>query len=325
MNTNENSTEFRRAEQLTLQMQLTPEQYRAMAEWAKSIPGLFFLDICVVGATKLSQELLDKNPRKSNIVKHLQSLDRKQHGFSYLLALMEKVSDSEGIASDAELEERILEDLAALRRFFKNAHVSEADDFVIKFLRELRREAIESQRPNYLDFLNQCNGALNIREPIASALRIDKAKEIIVLANSLKISHQHPIVILAISCVYGNVAAKKLMKFKADALKFHAENVLADIMAITRFARLKLQIEYLGRSGGKYLRCEYITDDNGLIGVINCFQPDVVKHEESSDGVSTQYTFTVKLKQLLTEIGEDEYDQLLGLLGNSDSVASRVE
>ncbi|TLS19226.1 MAG: hypothetical protein FDZ72_04795 [Betaproteobacteria bacterium] len=324
MTSQNNPLEFRRSDQLTLQMQPTEELRAFFVEWAASVPTLYFLDICVVGATKLAQALLEKNLRKAQIIGYLRSLDRPQHAFSYLFALMEKVSDSRGVASDAELEEQVRGDLAALRAFFKKAKVHEPDELVIPFLRDLRRTPIELLRPCYLSFLEQVNNQLELRNTISPALRLQKAKEILAVAHSLEINQQHPVVILVLSCLYGNTAAKKLMKFKEDPGKFNAENVLADIMAITRFAQFKLQIEHWGREGGKYLRSEFITDDDGLIGVIDCFQPDVVKLEETRDACATRYTFTVKLKKLLTEIGADEYEQLLDELIASQSGGSKV-
>ncbi|PZQ27759.1 MAG: hypothetical protein DI559_18005, partial [Ectopseudomonas oleovorans] len=142
--------EFSRRGLIKVKAQATPEEVEFLREWAANVPTLYFLDICVVGATKLSQDQLEKNDRKAEIVEHLRFLDRPANGFSYLFALMEKVSDSRGTASDVELEERILRDLAALRGFFVHAHVYEPDDFVIQFLRELRRSAIEIDRPNYV-------------------------------------------------------------------------------------------------------------------------------------------------------------------------------
>lgn len=318
MTSQNNSQEFRRAEQFTLSVQLPPEQHDFLMEWAASVPTLYFLDICVAGATQLSQASLDKNVRKAAIVENLRALDSPQHAFSYLLALMEKVSDSRGIASDAQLERQILDDLAALRRFFKHARVYEPDEFVIQFLRELRRTAIESQRSSYLSFLETVNNKLELRNTVSPALRFQKAQEILALAHSLDIGQQHPVLILVLACLYGNSAAKDLMKFKANPAKFNAENVLADIMAIIRFAKFKLHIEHLGRQNGKYLQSKFITDDDGLSGVIDCFQPDLVRLEETSDTYETIYTFTVQLKKLLTEIAADEYEQLLGKLG-SDS------
>jgi len=312
MTSQDKTSEFRRAEQFQLTMQLTREQYSLLAEWAASIPTLYFLDICVVGVTKLSEDFLANNDRKSKIVRHLRSLDRPQHKFSYLLALMEKVSDLRGTLSDSELEAQLLGDLNALRVFFKQAKVYESDEFVTQYLQELRRYPVELERSKYLEFLEMVNNQLGLKDPISLACRLQKAMEILAAADTLKIDKKHPVVILVLSCLYGNSAAKKLMKFKADPAKFNAENVLSDIMAITRFARTKLQIEHLGREGkGQFLRADFLTDDAGLTGVINCFTPDSVKHEDLSDICETSYEFTVKLKQLLSEIGTEEYEQLL--------------
>jgi hypothetical protein len=122
-------------------------------------------------------------------------------------------------------------------------------------------------------------------------------------------------VVIGLACLYGNHAAKKLMKFKADPQKFDAENVLADIMLITRFAGIKLEIEQLGRDrAAGYLRSDFITDDNGLIEILKYFTPKVVKHTDKHDGRETQTTMTVKLKELLTDIEMEEYAHLLNLL-----------
>ncbi|QVI85918.1 hypothetical protein [Pseudomonas viridiflava] len=326
MESQNETEEFSRPDRIKLKMQLTPEQASERVdffrEWAASVPTLYFLDICVVGATKLSQVQLEKNERKAKIVEHLRSLDRPQHGFSYLFALMEKVSDSRGIALDAELEQQILGDLAALRTFFEHAKVYEANDFVIQFLRELRRSAIELERPNYLIFLETINDSFDIREPVARSLRFERAEKIVALAHSLEIYHQHPIVTVVLACLYGNRSAKKLLKFKADFSKFNAENVLADIMAITRFAKQQLQIYKISRSGGKYAQSSFITDDDGLIGIIDCFQPEHMIVEKTSEGATTRYTLTVELQKLLTEIDADEYEKVASLLTAAPTNAS---
>lgn len=306
--------EFRRGQQITLQLSLTREQYSALAEWAASIPTLYFLDICVVGATKLTDNALETNPRKSKLVSHLRELDRPQNCFSYLCALMEKVSDSRGRITDAELEKQLISDLSALRDFFKNASVYESDEFIISFLRELRGSAIEVKRPNYLELLEAANGRFALKDSTSPRLRLEKAKNIVNEAESLKISKQHPVVITVLACLYGNSAAKNLMKFKADPDRFEAENALADIMAISRFSAIKLQIEYLGRNGGRFLRSDFITDDNGLSELIKCYKPSFVKHKDTGGGRETQLSFDVDLKRILTEIQADEYEQLCDFL-----------
>jgi len=338
--TQDNSpNEFHRGPQMTVQMQLTPEQYAAMKEWSASIPTLHFLDICVVNAAKLSAAALQNDTRKASYVSRLQSLDRPQHCFSYLCALIEKVSDTRGSTSDAELEEQVLNDMAALRAFFKNARVYEPDDFVISYLRELRCAPHELARPSYLSFLETINNQSGLKDPVAPALRFQKAVEILGDADALSISRQHPVVLLTLACLYGNQAARKLMKFKADPQKFNAENALADIMAISRFASLKLEIEHIGRQGGGYMRSEFLTDDDGLVGVFKCFEAKAVRHEQKGDAYESRIEVDVKLEELLTDLatkrrvtashtdgaaerGPDEYEQILNLLVQTAEGAS---
>lgn len=331
--------EFHRGPQMTVRMTLTPEQYSAFKEWAASIPTLYFLDICVVSATKLPDAALDRDARKKLLVANLRGLDRPQHSFSYLFALIEKVSDLRGEASDTELEEQVLGDVAALRTFFKNARVHEPDDFVINYLRDLRRVPHELARPNYLSFLETINNRFTLKDPVPPVLRLRKAEEIFKEADALSIARQHPVALLALACLYGNLSAKKLMKFKVNPEKFNAENVLADIMAISRFANLKLEIEHMGRQGiANYLRSEFITDDDGLIGVLRCFEAKTVKSEEKDGVYETQFDVSVNLEHLLTDLAvrrqnapdqvaesteqePDEYEQILNLLANEPESA----
>jgi hypothetical protein len=255
MNNRESINEFTNGNSITLETQLTPEQYKMMREWSLSIPTLYMLDICVVSATKLTSASLEKNPRKANLVNHLRELDRPNNCFSYLFALMEKVSDSRGIDTDEELEDKILSDLASLRNFFTRARVYEPDELVLAFLKDLRGNPIEEKRSAYLGFLNALNNQFNLRNPVSSKQRLEIARKIIEQSDHLNFSRQHPVVVIGLACLYGNPAAKKLMKFKANSQRFDAENVLADIMLITRFAGIKLEIEQMGRNGvGGYLR-----------------------------------------------------------------------
>lgn len=318
MNNKENVKEFTSSDSITLTMQLNQEAASMMREWALNVPTLYMLDICVVSATKLKSSSLEANPRKAKLIDHLRELDKPQHSFSYLFALMEKVSDSRGIDTDDELEAKILSDLESLRNFFIKAQIVESDEFILSFLRNLRGNPIEEKRSNYLGFLTALNNQFNLSNPISPKHRLDNAAQIITQTNHFDFSKQHPIVVIALACLYGNPAAKKLMKFKDNSEKFDPENALADIMLINRFASIKLEIEHLGRSGNApFLRSEFLTDDNGLIQILKYFTPDHVKHIDNDEGRETHITMTVKLNDLLTDIPIKEYDHLLNLLNQS--------
>jgi hypothetical protein len=302
-----NNKEFVAGHEITIQMKLTPSQCSVIQKWSENVPTLYMLDICVVGATKFSEEMLKKQPRKAKLVTTIRNLDRPDNGFSYLLALMEKVSDSRGKLTADELKEQIIKDISSLRNFFKAARVVETDDFLISFLEELMGEPIEKERPNYLNFLKKLNNHFKLHNSIAPTQRIEKAKEIILEASSNSISPQHPIVLISLACLYGNQSAKKLIKFKDNPDRFDAENALADISLISRYAKRKLELETYGRNGSYYKRVDFITDDSALMELGELFKFKAVKYRDIIGGQKSELTVDVKYKELLTDAKEDDY------------------
>lgn len=293
---------------ITMEMKLTLEEHSLLQEWSAIVPTLYMLDICVVAATKLTEKSLKDQQRKADLIAHLRNLDRESNSFSYLLALMEKVSDSRGILTVGELEKQILFDVLALRGFFKTARVVEPDAFLIDFLRELMGKPIEVKRAEYLEFLEKLNNHFQLQNAVSPKQRLGKAKEIIIEAKSLNISAQHHIVIIALACLYGNQSAKKLMKFKSDSKKFDAENILSDISLIYRFATIRLEMEQ------HFPRVKFITDDTALSDLFRRFKPRVLEYSGKIDRQEQQLTMDVELENLLTEIKEDEYRVIIELL-----------
>lgn len=307
--------EFREGGKIKFQIKDAPSELIDMLkEWSDSVPTLYFLDICVVSYIKsfLEKEKIDE--RKSRCIERLKELDRSQHRFSYLLALMEKVSDSRGGLTKNGLEEQILKDVDALRDFFKKAKICESNDFLIDFL-EFKGRPIEIGREKYLKFLNILNYELELWRPVASDKRIIKARDILDKADCLEIGRHHPVVILSLACLYGNGAARKVIKFKGGAGKFDAENSLADIMNISRFAQHKLQLEAEGREGcGKFLRVDFLTEDKGFLGIVKCFEPKFVRHKDKNEIRETMISFDLKPEFLFPEMSSDDYEPFRNLL-----------
>ena len=314
MENNETTQEYTVGNTVSFKMNLTPEQYQVIKEWSLSIPTLYMLDICTVNVTKLTDTSLESNSHKARVASFLREIDRPANGISYFFSLMEKVSDSRGIDTNEELEKKILSDISALKKFFKKARVVEPDDFILAYLNELRRVPVEIKRSDYLSFLRALNNEFELYDTVASKDRFSIAVRMIEAAKALDIVRQHPVVVIGLACLYGNRAAKKLMKFKSISERFDPENALADIMMISRFAQFKLEIEHKGRSQSGYMRAEFLTDDNGLIQILECFSPTVVKHVDKDEGRETQLTMNVSLEKILTEISDEEYDEILSLL-----------
>ncbi len=180
-------------------------------------------------------------------IARITALDLPQNTFSYLLAFIEKVSDPRNAMTDAELEAQILGDMAALRAFFTKAHVAESDGFFTEYLPELRGAPHELMQDAYLQFIRALNDRFGLRNPVAKSRRLTMATEMLELVDSLSITRYHPVVLVALGCLYGNRAAKKVMKLGEDAALFNAKNALSDIMTIVRFLPRKLEIEHIGR------------------------------------------------------------------------------
>lgn len=292
--------------QLQFRMDGTSEARAALAGWSASVPTIYFLDICVVGATKMADGALAAEARKAELVARLRNLDRPHNAFSYLMALMEKVSDTRIGLSDQELEGQILTDVGSMRRFFVNARVLEGDEFLRDFARQLRREPLELMRPAYLEFLRAANDRFQLANPVSRAKRLRMAEQVMAQADALSIGRQHAIVLLTLACLYGNASARRVMKYKADPQTFEAENALADVMTISRFLNRKLEIEDDGRRGlTPYRRAIFITDDSGLDDVLACFEGEAVSSKEKDGHHEERTNVRVEFAKLLTEIGED--------------------
>lgn len=306
--------EFHAGQQLKIKMIVSREQLQLLQDWLANIPTLYFLDICAANAIKLSKSALKNSRRKSILVDRLHGLDKPQNCFSFLYILMEKVSDSRNKMSHAQLESQIINDLGALRSFFERATVYESDEFAVDFIKKLKGMPIEIDKPSYLKLLEAANNNFALGNPVPKSLRIDRSREIVGKADLFGISRQHPVVIILLACLYGNVAAKKLVKFKSDKEKFDAENSLSDIMLVSRFSQFKVVIEQYGRDGGRFKRAEFITDDKALGELIEYFIPSSVRVNYTTAGSDTEISCGVDLKRLLTEIKEEEYGQVVALL-----------
>lgn len=182
--------------------QARPEDLAFLRQWSNAVPTLYFLDKCAANITKQARETHERDSRKLALFDRLTALDLPQNTFSYMLAFVEKVSDPRNAMTDAELEAQILGNIASLRAFFTKAHVFEADGFFTEYLPELRGAPIELMQDAYLQFIRALNDRLGLRNPVAKSRRLTTATEMLELAYSLSIARYHPVVLVALGCLY---------------------------------------------------------------------------------------------------------------------------
>jgi hypothetical protein len=323
MATSEDGEIYRRGHELTVTFQARPKDLAFLRQWSDAVPTLYFLDICAANITKRARETHERDAGKLALFDRLTALDLPQNTFSYLLAFIEKVSDPRNATTDAELEAQILGDMAALRAFFTKAHVAESDGFFAEYLPELRGAPHELMQDAYLQFIRALNDRFGLRNPVAKSRRLTTATEMLEFADSLSIARYHPVVLVALGCLYENQAAKKVMKFREDAALFNAENALSDIMTIVRFLPRKPEIEHIGRERQVgWARSSYITDDNGLSEILRCFKGEAVQTDAVGDVHQTLIRGTVDLDALLPELGPPSPEEIEGTSGSDATVAS---
>lgn len=137
--------------------------------------------------------------------------------------------------------------------------------------------------------------------------------------------------VVTLACLYGNLSARGVLKFKQDPAAFDAENALADVMAIRRLMDRQLEFEsdyHLGLTSIRH--AAYVTDDEGLELVISCFHGTALSTRDAGDHQEVLVRGKVDFADLLTEIshepgqltnrsdsasaGPSEYDRLCALI-----------
>lgn len=291
-------------QKFTMQIANTPENQEMIElirQWSNIIPTLHFLDLCTISHIKTS---LERDPNEASseprTLTWLRENDLPHNGFSYLPALMEKASDTKSNFDTEGLIDEAVRDLTALNKFFQNARVVEDITLASKYVSDLKGIHPEQLGPQYHEFLDYVNG-VQLFNTIAPAKRLKVAEAICEKAASLGIYKGHPLVLASVACIYGCVAAKKVLKFKKDPGEFSSSNALGDVQVIQRVGKLTHLIEQDQQS---FARTAFVTDDKHLQDFYDFFFINDVESVEDEDTTSTKYEMTIKADKLFPDLFE---------------------
>lgn len=292
-----------------------------MRQWSRRVPTIYFLDLMMVDAAKRALTNANKPPKIAARIARLRRLDRPGNGFSYLLAMMEKVSDPRGKLTAEELAGQVRLDARMLAKFPRQAAFCETDALIEQGLRDMQGSDIEKATPGYIDFLLAMNALPGLRGTVAPRLRFAQATEIVEIADALGVARHHPVVLVTLARLYGNSDARRVLKFGDRTVDpFDPVNVLADIMMIRRFAERKVEIEDEGRRGlMPFVRAELVTDDQGLVGLVPCFEPTGVTHRDEGGQSECTLHVTLHLARLLTDLGVEREREDAGRRDGEDA------
>lgn len=217
--------------------------------------------------------------KKQNDLFTLRALDVPQHSISPLLSIIEgERGDADSVAEKAEC---LAKETDAIAGFFVQA----CTDAV--FLRALNNSVArifagvqESQWDERTDFL--VKAAPLIAQKVATRKRGSVEHELIRLAEDTGLASGDAIVVLFLACLYGNDAARKLIKPSQPS----AYNVLSDLHIISRVGMVKAAAGQLLRP----IKVRFHTLDEGLRDVLK--HVGIVRPQFTSDGgVTMQIRF----------------------------------
>ena len=267
---------------------------------------MYFLDINAMDVIKKIANGQPLDARKQALVARIRGIDLPGNRVSCLIALMEKVNDRKSNLPDAQLRQEIENDVSLMRGFFDHAKPGDPDTFHLDYFDSVRGGLVEHGEPDYLKFLRAANDRHRLAQTVSPKKRFEKTKDVITTADALGIRRTHPVVVLSLACLYGNLDARRVLKFKKEPRDYRVENVLADVMAIGRFLERKIELEAMGSRGQSSVRtAEYITDDSGLAAVLKCYRGTSVSYADLGDRQEIRTVGTMDFADLLTEIGPD--------------------
>ncbi len=306
-------------QQFNIQVPNTSENRASLdliQQWSQTIPTLFFLDICTISHIKKSLAFGSNGEfLETKLLASLRNNDLPHNGISYLPALIEKASDANSKLCEEWLKQEVVRDLTALKEFFKQARVEETIEIVTDYISNLKGIHPELLGHNYLEFLSFVNG-MRVFNTIERTKRFKVAQTICKKAASLDIYKGHPLILASLACIYGCVAAKKVLKFKADPAKFNPSNALGDVQTIQRIGQLTRLIE---KNKTNYIRTQFVTDDRHLQDFYKFFFINEVISEEGDDFTATKYEMTIQANMLFPDLfsesgaakGETEDEEIL--------------
>ena len=242
------------------------------------------------------------NAKKQANLATLRALDVPQHGITALLSIME---GARGAADSVEEKiECLVEETNAIAYFFL---LASTDAVYLRVLSDSVAQLFTSSRESQWDerehFLVEA--ASLVVHKVAVSKRRGVENKLVQLALEIGLAANDVIVMLFLACLYGNDAARKVIKPK----KPNAYNVLSDVHAISRVGMVKAAAKFLPRP----IKVRFHTFDEGLLNVLRHVS---IVHTQftSAGGLAMQIRYDPRL---FTELAATESIALLYRLENA--------
>lgn len=300
--------------QLRVTVETDQETAARLREWHERVPAMYFLDNSAVSKIKAH---VAKGGATGSILSAWKEQIIHPHRATYLLTLLEKASNVNKPYLKEELIAEAQRDLTALVTFFGKEIAFEPISFMLSMLEQLRGQLPETMGREYHAFLNFVASS-GVHIPISPKNRLAKARAFVAKAQESEISAGHPVVLVALSRIYGGEAACAVLKLRKDPTHFSSSNALGDIQTPMRIARLLHGLQ----EGGHPIRGELITCDHGLRKLFQAFPTSVAGLIIDVEGVTEKFTLRPQwgllfpgLFDLSNQRLKEEAQEVLNLIG----------
>lgn len=224
------------------------------------------MDICTIGLIKERHKISSgKDENKKKRLKQLISYAKKdRYKFSFVLAIVEKATDTKHRLSRKEMIERFRRDHRYLVGIIGERNMAESQATLKRLISiimdenyglEERAELLLNEYLELLVFYNE----LGIKVDPAKEDRLPLAKKITERASQLGIGAGHPVVAICVASVYGCADARLILKVNRKG-EFNPSNAYGDIQSFYRVAKARhmLNQHYHG------MGLEFRTEDKAL-------------------------------------------------------------
>jgi len=246
---------------------------------------------------------------KADRLQKLKALDKRTNFISPYLSIAEGQSGRR--ESKKEIEECILKEAIAVGKFFKYAS-TDVDFF--KNQNELFSDTYSNSREtlwdNYTYFI--MDSYVHIFEPVAPSKQIEIENKIFELARKYGVDIRHPLHIVVLAVLYGNKAARDVVKPKQkyqteENKQKAAYNTLSDIMIIPRIGKV---MSLIGKNDTSFKSVKYFTFDKGLSLLLNAIK--INSAFSSNDGTAIRISIP---RSLFRTMNDEDFCRLKTKLG----------
>lgn len=243
------------------------------------------------------------NPRdrdKRIFLNRLRRYDRSWNFVSPILAINEGQRGTQ--ETSLEFIDTAMEESDAIRKFYRAARTDSEFFHETDQLRELTNGFRETNFDRYVEFLERVSP--EVIQPTAVEKRKAKRDTILRVADELRVSRGHVILVCVLSALYGNSVATRILNPRIKGRK--AYNATCDLMVVSRVG----QFEAINIP--KLIDFEFVTNDKDLksfLKLVSNAQGKMVSHDTATNTVGYAVSYSVSA-MLFPEISDADFDEL---------------